>query len=73
MKTKPPILFLLVLVLASVALTGCGRKQVLHIYTWADYFSPELLERFEKENNCVIKQDIFDSNEMMGMLTVLSL
>ncbi len=65
MKPKHSLLALLVLVLASVALTGCGRKQVLHIYTWADYFSPELVERFEKENDCVIKMDIFDSNEMM--------
>ncbi len=56
---------ILFLVLGVFALTGCSRKQVLHVYTWCDYFSPEIVEDFEKQNNCVVKLDIFDSNEMM--------
>ena len=57
----------LALILAFCALTmvGCKRKQVLHVYTWSDYFAPEVVEEFEKKFDCVVKQDIFDSNEMM--------
>ncbi len=62
---KNRICLLLALVLCGLALTGCKRKTVLHIYTWSDYFSPTLIQRFEKENDCVVMMDIFDSNEMM--------
>ena len=37
----------------------------LHIYTWADYFKPTLLARFEKENGCRVIIDTYDSNETM--------
>jgi spermidine/putrescine transport system substrate-binding protein len=48
-------------------LAGCGAKApaTLHVYTWADYIKPELVQRFEKENNCKIVIDTFDSNESM--------
>jgi len=47
-------------------LTGCGSKTtVLNVYTWADYIKPELLARFEQENNCRVVIDTFDSNEAM--------
>jgi spermidine/putrescine transport system substrate-binding protein len=47
-------------------MTGCGRaKPTLNIYTWADYFKPSLLQRFEKEFNCRVVIDTFDSNESM--------
>lgn len=50
----------------AVALTGCGKKQpTLHVYTWADYIKPELLTRFEQENNVRVIIDTFDSNEAM--------
>ena len=29
-----------------------GEKQVLNIYSWTDYYAPEVLADFEKENNC---------------------
>jgi spermidine/putrescine transport system substrate-binding protein len=58
-------LFLLALVLCLVP-TGCSRKiPNLKIYTWADYFKPELLQRFEKEHGCQIVIDTFESNESM--------
>jgi spermidine/putrescine transport system substrate-binding protein len=48
------------------ALCGCGKaKPTLHIYTWADYVKPELIEQFEKEQNCKVVIDTFDSNEAM--------
>jgi len=51
---------------AVIALTNCGRdKPTLNIYTWADYFKPALIQRFEKEFNCRVVIDTFDSNEAM--------
>jgi spermidine/putrescine transport system substrate-binding protein len=37
----------------------------LHIYTWADYISPQALESFEKKHACRVVVDTFDSNEAM--------
>jgi spermidine/putrescine transport system substrate-binding protein len=37
----------------------------LHIYTWADYISPDLVKRFEKEQKCKVVIDTFDANETM--------
>ena len=51
---------------ALAACAGCAEKKpVLHIYTWSDYMKPELVERFELENNCRVVIDTFDSNESM--------
>ena len=52
--------------LLALASAGCQKKVAdLHIYTWADYFKPELLQRFERENHCRLVIDTFDSNESM--------
>ena len=52
--------------LACGILAGCGpAKEELHIYTWSDYIAPEVIERFEKANNCKVIVDTFDSNEAM--------
>ena len=46
--------------------TGCSRSAPqLNVYTWADYFKPELIQRFEQENGCRVVIDTFDSNEAM--------
>ncbi len=46
--------------------TGCApSKPVLHVYNWADYTKPELIAQFEKDNQCVVRVDTFDSNEAM--------
>ena len=45
---------------------GCGeQKSVLHVYTWSDYVKPSLVEQFERENNCRVVVDTYDSNEAM--------
>lgn len=47
-------------------LAGCAgdeKKQTLHLYTWADYVSPDMVAQFEKDNNCTVVIDTFDSNE----------
>jgi len=51
---------------AFVMLSGCGEKRpVLYLYSWSDYISPDVITAFEKEYNCVVKLDSFDSNEAM--------
>jgi spermidine/putrescine transport system substrate-binding protein len=56
-----------IVVLAVLGLAcGCKRAQpVLHVYNWADYLKPELVQRFEQENGCKVVIDTFDSNEAM--------
>ena len=59
-----PILLLLFLTLVFAG--GCGKSRpILSVYTWADYFNPELLKRFERENGCRVVIDTFESNEAM--------
>jgi spermidine/putrescine transport system substrate-binding protein len=49
-----------------VLLSGCSDpRPVLHIYNWADYMNPDVLKKFEKQNNCRIVLDTFESNEAM--------
>jgi spermidine/putrescine transport system substrate-binding protein len=63
MKTRSLILLALALCFVPMA---CRRKTPeIKIYTWADYFKPELLQRFEKEQGCKIIVDTFESNEAM--------
>ena len=53
-------------IVALLALAGCQKATpVLHVFNWADYLKPELVQRFERENNCTVVIDTFDSNESM--------
>ena len=55
-----------VLLAAALAAVACQEPlPVLHVYSWADYFKPELLKRFETEQRCRVVIDSFDSNEAM--------
>jgi spermidine/putrescine transport system substrate-binding protein len=59
-------LLLAAAVCAAALLVSCNRaKPVLHVYNWSDYMKPELLTRFEKENNCTVVMDLYDANEVM--------
>ena len=54
------------LVVFLLAVVGCkDDKQKLYVYAWADYINPELIAKFEDENNCKVIIDTFDSNENM--------
>ena len=60
--------FLCSLILLSFTLLiGCKKdeQKILRIYTWTDYIDPKFVEQFEKENNCKVVIDTFDSNETM--------
>lgn len=60
------IMAMAVLAAALAALCGCAEKKpVLHVYTWSDYIKPELVAQFERENNCKVVIDTYDSNEAM--------
>lgn len=57
---------LLVVLLSVAMLVGCSdSKPTLHIYTWADYIDPEVIQAFEDKYNCHVCVDVFDSNEAM--------
>ena len=70
-------LLLLLVVCFTLALTGCGgdkkadvpkdggkkEQQVLNIYSWADFFDPQVLAAFEKANNCRVNYDVYSNNE----------
>jgi len=59
-------IYRILLTATTVILVSCGSsKPVLYIYNWSDYIKEELVEKFEKENNCKIIMDYFDSNESM--------
>ena len=54
------------LALGLGVLAGCGpAKTELHIYTWSDYIAADVIAKFEKEHNCTVVVDTFDSNEAM--------
>lgn len=52
--------------LCAAMLSGCSdSRPVLNIYNWADYMNPDVLKKFEKQYNCRVVLDTFDSNEAM--------
>lgn len=58
---------LLVLVFAAAALSGCGggSRRVLKIYNTGEYIDKSLLNAFERQYDCMIVYETFDSNESM--------
>lgn len=49
-----------------LALAGCSpAKPELHVFNWADYFAPETLKNFEKEFDCRVVPDYFESAETL--------
>ena len=60
-------LFLLILIAVTFT-TSCGKKNEkakLKLYNWGDYLTPSVIKKFEKEFNCQVVQETFDSNEAM--------
>jgi spermidine/putrescine transport system substrate-binding protein len=57
---------MLAVIYIAVLFTSFGDSgNELHLYIWPDYIKPELIEQFEKEYNCKVVFDSFDSNESM--------
>jgi spermidine/putrescine transport system substrate-binding protein len=56
----------LALMLVGLLLSGCGsNEKELHVYSWGDYINPEVIKDFEKEYDCRVIVDTYDSNESM--------
>jgi spermidine/putrescine transport system substrate-binding protein len=53
------------LLLLTLLTTGAFAADTLHVFTWADYINPDLVKQFEKEHQCKVAIDTFDSNEAM--------
>ncbi len=49
---------------SPAAPAGEGRP-TLHLYTWSDYFDPDVIYEFENQFNCRVQVDYYDSNEAM--------
>ena len=57
---------LFIAVLIGLMLAGCSPdRRKLYVYTWADYIDPDLIQKFEAENDCQVVIDTFDCNESM--------
>lgn len=54
--------YLCLLLLTTLSLSA---RESLYLFTWADYVSPEVVEKFEKQHDCRVVIDTFDSNESM--------
>ena len=52
------------LVLVLAACSG-GDKETLYVYNVGEYIDPAVLKMFEKEFNCKVVYDLYDSNETM--------
>lgn len=42
-----------------------GGENTLHVFSWEGVFAPEIIERFEREHDCRVEFDYFDSNDIM--------
>ena len=49
----------------AAGFTPSGDGGTLHVYTWSDYISPDVLASFEKALGVKVVIDTFDSNEAM--------
>ncbi|MBP5444555.1 MAG: extracellular solute-binding protein [Acholeplasmatales bacterium] len=47
------------------SLAACSNKETLKVLNWGDYINEEVVEKFEKENNCNVKIILSESNEDM--------
>ena len=67
MKLKKKLGLVLVGVLCAGLLGGCGSssKPTLKVYSWGEYIDTSLLGQFEKEYDCKVVYETFDSNESM--------
>ena len=69
----------IVALLVVISLAGCGNEQKevgmepsagkgreIVLFTWDEYFSPELLETFEKETGIRVKLEFYEDTEEMA-------
>jgi spermidine/putrescine transport system substrate-binding protein len=61
MKTGRKILAAAAMLLASTVMAYADGE--LHIYNWGNYTSPDMIKKFEKENNVKVTITDYDSND----------
>ena len=62
------IIVLTTILFSSMVLSSCSKgekKETFNLFNWTYYTPDSVLEKFEKEYNCIVKTDYFDSNEVM--------
>ena len=54
-------------ILAAGAWLGCGDggQATLHIFSWSDYFTTEIIAEFERERNVQVVLDTYENNEAL--------
>ncbi|MDB6071180.1 MAG: hypothetical protein JWL81_2351 [Verrucomicrobiales bacterium] len=62
---KPLLARIAAFALLPLTLSHALADATLHVFSWADYVKPELVTRFEEENDCKVVIDTFDSAENM--------
>lgn len=68
MKNKILILTILLTVVLSSFLTGCGEdadRVTINVYNWGEYIDEEVIRDFEKTHNIRVNYDTFATNEEM--------
>ncbi len=65
MKLLATLLTLLLFLITYIASNTLSTKKTLYIYMWSDYIRPDIIERFQKEHDCWVIVDCYDSNEAM--------
>ncbi len=58
-------LLLIALLLPFSVYKVFSSKKTLYVYSWSAYIKPEIIDRFQKEYNCSVVLDTYDSNEAM--------
>jgi spermidine/putrescine transport system substrate-binding protein len=57
---------LIIAILTPLALNELFKsKRTLYLYMWSAYIKPDLIEQFQKDYNCRVVIDTYDSNEAM--------
>lgn len=59
---------LLVSLLSLTSLVGCGSRQYTHtlrVFNWGEYVDPDVIAGFQREFDCKVIYETFDSNESM--------
>jgi len=64
---KSGLLILAATLSSLIGLSSCGNKNdnTLYLFNWTYYTPESVITAFEKEYNCKVKVDTFDSNEVM--------
>lgn len=65
MKNFVKSVLMVTMLVGLMIIAGCGNKQTLKIYLPGEYMSEDLVPEFEKQYNCKVEVELFESNEMM--------